>query len=148
MNSETVERPVFSAISESAPPAKSRLTSVDAYRGLVMLLMMGEVLKFHRIAEARPESWFWRFLAHHQTHVEWIGCSLHDLIQPSFSFLVGVALPFSLAKRAARGQSRGRMAVHAFWRAAVLVLLGIFLRSMGRKQTYYTFEDTLTQIGL
>src|SRR5437660_5942939 len=98
MNSETVERPVFSAISESAPPAKSRLTSVDAYRGLVMLLMMGEVLKFHRIAEARPDSWFWRVLAYHQTHVEWIGCSLHDLIQPSFSFLVGVVLPFSLAK--------------------------------------------------
>ena len=51
---------------------------MDAYRGLVMLLMMGEVLKFHRIAEARPDSWFWRVLAYHQTHVEWIGCSLHD----------------------------------------------------------------------
>jgi hypothetical protein len=28
--------------------------------------------------------------------VDWIGCSLHDLIQPSFSFMVGVALPFSI----------------------------------------------------
>jgi predicted acyltransferase len=71
-----------------------RLTSVDAYRGLVMFLMMAEVLNLSRIAAARPQSWFWHFLAHHQTHVEWIGCSLHDLIQPSFSFLVGVALPF------------------------------------------------------
>ena len=44
---------------------------------------------------------------HHQSHVEWTGCSLHDLIQPSFSFLVGVALPFSLASRLARGQSQG-----------------------------------------
>ncbi|HWX20313.1 MAG TPA: DUF5009 domain-containing protein [Candidatus Binatia bacterium] len=130
----------------SSPAA--RLTSIDAYRGLVMFLMMAEVLNLSRIAAARPEGRFWHFLAHHQTHVEWIGCSLHDLIQPSFSFLVGVVLPFSLASRAARGQSRGRMAFHAFWRALVLVLLGVFLRSVGRPQTYWTFEDTLSQIGL
>ncbi len=125
-----------------------RLASIDAYRGLVMLLMMAEVLSFWRISEARPESGFWRFLTHHQSHVAWIGCSLHDLIQPSFSFLVGVALPFSLASRVLRGQSRRRMTVHAFWRALLLVLLGVFLRSLSGPQTNWTFEDTLTQIGL
>jgi predicted acyltransferase len=40
------------------------------------------------------------------------------------------------------------MSAHAFWRAFVLVALGVFLRSVGRPQTYYTFEDTLSQIGL
>ncbi len=121
---------------------------MDAYRGFVMLLMMGEVVHFSRVAAARPDSGFWRFLAYHQTHVEWIGCSLHDLIQPSFTFLVGVALPFSLASRVARGQSRSHMILHAFWRALILILLGVFLRSIDRGQTYWTFEDTLTQIGL
>ena len=43
-------------------------------------------------------------------------CSLHDLIQPSFSFLVGVALPFSLASRLARSQPMWRMTLHAAWR--------------------------------
>ena len=113
-----------------------------------MFLMMAEVLKFSRVAGALPESGIWKFLAYHQSHVEWIGCSLHDLIQPSFSFLVGVALPFSLASRAARGQSRSRMTWHAAWRALVLVLLGVFLRSVGRSQINWTFEDTLSQIGL
>jgi predicted acyltransferase len=37
---------------------------------------------------------------------------------------------------------------HAFWRAFLLIALGIFLRSMYSSQTYFTFEDTLTQIGL
>jgi predicted acyltransferase len=129
-------------------PVSGRLTSLDAYRGLVMLLMMAEVLEFWKVAEARPNSGFWRFLASQQTHSEWIGCSLHDLIQPSFSFLVGVALPFSLASRVARGQSRGRMILHSVWRSLVLILLGVFLRSVGQSQTYWTFEDTLTQIGL
>jgi len=70
-----------------------------------MFLMMAEVLNLQHVARARPDSWFWQLLAHHQSHVEWVGCSLHDLIQPSFSFLVGVALPFSLASRVGRGQS-------------------------------------------
>ena len=113
-----------------------------------MFLMMAEVLNLQHVARARPDSWFWQLLAHHQSHVEWVGCSLHDLIQPSFSFLVGVALPFSLASRAGRGQSRACMTAHAAWRSFVLVLLGIFLRSIGQPQTYWTFEDTLTQIGL
>ena len=37
---------------------------------------------------------------------------------------------------------------HAVWRSVLLILLGIFLRSMESPQTYWTFEDTLTQIGL
>ena len=125
-----------------------RLASIDAYRGLVMLLMMGEVLEFWRVRDARPDSAFWRILAHHQSHVAWIGCSLHDLIQPSFSFLVGVALPFSLARRDAEGQPTWQQTLHAFWRALALVLLGVFLRSLGSTHTRWTFEDTLSQIGL
>ena len=125
---------------------------MDAYRGLVMCLMMAEVLRLAEVASRLPggtfSSFFWSLLAFHQTHAPWAGCSLHDLIQPSFSFLVGVALPFSIAARQARGQSQGRMTAHAFWRAFVLVALGIFLRSIGFDHTRFTFEDTLTQIGL
>ena len=129
-----------------APPA--RLESIDAYRGLVMLLMMAEILRLAAVSKAVPGSELLAFLAYHQTHVEWVGCSLHDLIQPSFSFLVGVSLPYSLAARRARGQSAVRMTLHAFWRAFVLVALGILLRSIGQDSTNYVFVDTLTQIGL
>ena len=133
-------------VSPVGPP--TRLASLDAYRGFVMFLMMAEVLRLKRVAQALPESGIWGFLASQQSHVEWVGCSLHDLIQPSFSFLVGVALPFSIASRQARGQSTGVMVGHAVWRAALLILLGVFLRSTGRNLTNWTFEDTLTQIGL
>lgn len=126
----------------------NRLASLDAYRGFVMLLMMAEVLHLSRVARALPDSGFWRFLAWHQSHVEWIGCSLHDLIQPSFSFLVGAALPFSLISRQQQGQTKAQMLRHASQRALILIFLGIFLRSVNRQMTYFTFEDTLTQIGL
>jgi len=128
--------------------ASLRLTSIDAYRGFVMLLMMAEVLDSWDVARALPSSIFWHAVSLAQTHVEWVGCSLHDLIQPSFSFLVGVALPFSISNRMARGQSRAAVTAHALWRSALLILLGVFLRSIGQAQTNWTFEDTLTQIGL
>ena len=125
-----------------------RLQSADVYRGFVMLLMMAEVLQFHKVSEALPENGFWQFLAFNQDHVEWIGCSLHDLIQPSFSFLVGLVLPYSILNRKAKGESFGKMVGHAAWRSLILIFLGIFLRSQGAKMTYFTFEDTLSQIGL
>ena len=132
----------------TAQPFVHRLASIDAYRGFVMFLIMAEVLHLSRISDAVPESVYWKTLSFHQTHVPWVGCSLHDLIQPSFSFLVGVALPFSIAGRPRLGQSRLGMTVHAAWRALVLVFLGVFLRSIGHSQTRFTFEDTLSQIGL
>jgi len=134
--------------SDPLSPVPPRIASVDAYRGFVMFLMMAEVLSTWDVARARPSSSFWHLASLAQTHVEWVGCSLHDLIQPSFSFLVGVALPFSIGSRLARGQTRTSMTLHAIWRALLLILLGVFLRSVGHPQTNWTFEDTLTQIGL
>jgi heparan-alpha-glucosaminide N-acetyltransferase len=125
-----------------------RNIAVDAYRGFVMLLMMAEVLHLARVAQAYPGNWFWSVLGFNQSHVEWAGCSLHDLIQPSFSFLVGVALPYSIASRLRKGGTFGKMFVHAIWRSILLIALGIFLRSIDHTQTNFTFEDTLSQIGL
>jgi len=145
------------AVLESSPAARepvrgpqtvARNSALDAYRGFVMFLMMAEVLRLARVAQAFPGNWIWKILAFNQSHVEWAGCSLHDLIQPSFSFLVGVALPYSIASRMAKGATFGKLFGHAVWRSFLLIALGIFLRSMHSTQTNFTFEDTLTQIGL
>jgi predicted acyltransferase len=132
----------------STPQAPARVLSVDAFRGWVMFLLLAEVLHLRDMGTVFPESGFWQWVSFHTSHVAWGGCSLHDLIQPAFSFLVGVALPFSIAGRLAKGQSRRWMTLHAVWRAVVLTFLGVFLRSIDKPQTNYTFEDTLTQIGL
>lgn len=146
------------AVIDKAPPpptaterptaAMSRNMAVDAYRGLVMLLMMGEVMHFWHVWKAYPTSVFWHILAYNQSHVEWAGMSLHDTIQPGFTFLVGVALPYSVASRQRKGDSFQKLLFHTIWRSLVLIFLGFFLRSLGHSQTYFTFEDTLTQIGL
>jgi len=126
----------------------TRLVSLDVFRGFVMVLMLGEVMRLFDVARAFPHSLLWRVIAFNTQHVEWQGCSLHDLIQPAFSFLVGAALPFSIASRKMKGQTFGPMLGHAIRRAFILIFLGIFIRSLRSTQTYFTFEDTLTQIGL
>ena len=132
----------------SAPAAKTRIASLDAFRGLVMFLMLAEAMRLWTLQRAFPGSTFWSIVAFNTQHVPWQGCSLHDLIQPAFSFLAGASLPFSIASRRKRGESFGRSLMHAIWRSVALILLGIFLRSLERGTTYWTFEDTLTQIGL
>ncbi|HEY1717348.1 MAG TPA: DUF5009 domain-containing protein [Verrucomicrobiae bacterium] len=147
MNTAISELRKPAAVTASAKIVATRVGSIDVFRGFVMLLMLSEVLDVGRIAKAFPGSSFWAFINYQQSHVEWIGCSLHDLIQPGFSFLVGVALPYSLARRITVGQPQWHRTLHAFSRALVLVFLGIFLRSIDQPQTFWTFKDTLTQIG-
>jgi predicted acyltransferase len=140
---------MVSTTAPAAPTAASvRLTSLDAFRGATMLFMASEILRIPSLARAYPESTTSRVLASLLDHRAWVGCAPWDLIQPAFMFMVGAALPFSLASRRARGQRFGALFAHAGLRALLLVALGIFLRSQGRAQTYFTFEDVLTQIGL
>ena len=129
-----------------------RLLSIDTYRGMVMFLMLAEMLKLEELHKLATDdsliSKFFGWISFHTSHVEWRGCSLHDMIQPSFTFLVGTAMVFSIASRRAKGQSWNGMFIHALVRSLTLVFLGIFLRSLGKPATNFTFDDTLTQIGL
>jgi heparan-alpha-glucosaminide N-acetyltransferase len=148
MSTATSAPAVSSSRKATAPATVTRITSIDAFRGFVMFLMLGEVMRLWTLHTAFPASRFWAIVAFNTTHVPWQGCSLHDLIQPAFSFLAGASLPFSIASRRNKGEPFGRMLGHAIWRSVALMLLGIFLRSMESPRTYWTFEDTLTQIGL
>lgn len=119
--------------------------SLDAFRGFTMLAMASSGLGIVAVAKTMPDS-IWAGIAPQLQHAEWIGCAAWDLIQPAFMFIVGVAMPFSFARRSAEGQSFGRQFRHALLRAAVLVLLGLML--YGQRERSYVFTNVLAQIGL
>lgn len=127
---------------------QGRLASVDAYRGLVMLLLFGEVLRFCAVSQALPHSVAWCLLCTQQTHAAWVGLHLHDLIQPSFTFLVGVSIPLSIAARTARGATFQTQLPHAIFRSVVLIVLGIAMVAIHPRHVLWKLEDTLSQIGL
>ena len=154
----------------SSPPAvatpSTRLQSLDVYRGLIMTALafngfgLAATARNHMRAAtggssgsagvAAPDSGsgFWGAVYHQFEHVEWIGCSFWDLIQPSFMFMVGVSMAYSYVNRQRQGHSYGRMFGHALWRGVILVALGIFLISNSRPTTEWMLTNVLTQIGL
>lgn len=105
----------------AAPPRteSSRLISLDAYRGLIMLMLISHGFGLS-VLESRPN---WAWLARQFEHVAWTGCTFWDLIQPAFTFMVGMAMPFAFARRAAQGATNMDLFRHVAWRAFVLILL-------------------------
>jgi predicted acyltransferase len=58
-------------------------------------------------------------------HVAWAGFSAWDMIMPLFMFIVGAAMPFSVGKRLARGDSRSSIYRKVIYRSLILFVLGI-----------------------
>jgi heparan-alpha-glucosaminide N-acetyltransferase len=126
-----------------------RLVSLDAFRGFVMLLMASSGLGLAQMAGLYPDSWWWQQIKYQVSHVPWTGCSLWDLIQPSFMFMVGIAVPLSVTRRKEAGQGIIGLTWHSLMRALSLVLLAVLLSTGSKeKQTLWIFTNVLAQIGL
>lgn len=131
------------------PQGKSnRLHSLDAFRGMVVLMMASGGLGMANVASSFPQSSWIQRVGRQTEHAAWQGCTLWDLIQPAFMFMVGVALPWSLEKRRTSGERFPRLLCHALWRSLLLVLIAIFLTSAWSPQTEWVFTNVLAQIGL
>jgi len=97
--------------------AGARLVSLDAFRGFIMLMLAASgfgLLDFSRIGEESPvwethDRELWQRIGFHFDHPLWVSSSNYvqvsfwDLIQPSFMFMVGVAMPYSFARRRNQG---------------------------------------------
>src|SRR5216110_2496893 len=96
------------------PAAQSqRLVSLDIFRGVTIAAMI--------LVNNAPGPSYWPL-----EHAEWNGWTPTDLIFPFFLFIVGVAIPFSLAKRAGAISSR-ELLLHIWTRALALFVLGELL---------------------
>jgi predicted acyltransferase len=132
-----------------ATAATRRLQSLDAFRGLIMLMMGSAGLAFGEVTRRVPGR-AWHILALQTDHTRWVGCSVWDFIQPCFMFMVGVAVPYSYARREALGHTRARILAHAVQRATILVFLSLFCVSFFDNTLTLTFlfTNVLAQIGL
>ena len=147
MSHDTMRVASLEPHAKSMPPEETRLMSLDAYRGAIMLFMASAGFGLPEVAKHFPDSAVWRCLAFHTSHATWVGGGAWDMIQPAFMFMVGVALPYSYARRMLAGHSFARLFSHALWRAAVLVAIAVFLASKNAQQTVFLFTNVLGQIG-
>lgn len=113
---------------DSQRKASGRLLSLDAYRGFIMLLLISEGFGFAVLGNYPG----WEWLSAQVEHAAWEGCTFWDLIQPAFTFMVGVAMPFALARRVSQGATSSELFRHVAWRAFVLIALSNIYSNWGR----------------
>src|ERR1700712_4279167 len=92
--------------SQPTPPAQ-RILSIDVLRGLTIGLMI-------LVNDAGDGTRTWWPLE----HAEWNGWTPTDMVFPTFLFLVGCSIVFSMAGRLARGANHGNLALHVVRRRA------------------------------
>ncbi len=121
-----------------------RLVSLDAYRGLIMICLISVGFG---LAAFEGHSYL-GFLAMQVDHVQWQGTVFWDLIQPAFMFMVGVAMPFSYAKRRALGQSHNRILIHGVQRAVLLIVIANAMATVQEGVPSIGFINVLDQIAI
>ena len=89
----------------------------------------------------------WRWLADQFEHSAWTGITFWDLIQPAFTFMVGVAMPFALARRQAEGATFGDLFRHVCWRALMLIALSNLFSNFGEDHLQLQLINVLSQIA-
>ncbi len=129
---------------EPLSSAGNRLLSLDVYRGFTMFFMASAGFGFAVLAD-NPG---WQWLACQVEHVEWAGFVVWDLIQPSFIFIVGAAMPFAFAARSARGQSRSQQFVHVLKRSLHLLLIGCVIVAIHKNTILIDLTTVLQQIAI
>ncbi len=100
-----------------------RLVSLDALRGFDMLWIIGGTSILFGLGKGLQYPMFDKFLEQFE-HVPWQGLHFYDLIWPLFMFVMGAAIPFSVAKRRTAGASDRSLLLHATRRALIMFALG------------------------
>lgn len=118
---------VKTASAAAVATGAGRLQSLDAFRGFTMSWLLGGNAFFLAVAAWTGADW----LAYQLRHSAWEGLRYYDLVWPSFMLMVGMAIPFSFARRSLV-QSRAEMMRDAWKRAAILFLLGSVRESLGK----------------
>lgn len=126
-----------------------RVLSIDFFRGFTMFLLIGEFTHmFSYMTAPRFEGGVLYFIGEQLHHHPWNGLRFWDLVQPFFMFIVGVAIPFSVAKRERRGDSRASLLRHALIRAGLLLLFGWALYCIGPGRITFRFQNVLAQLSV
>ena len=100
-----------------APTGPSRVASVDALRGLTILLMVF-------VNDLGPAAPAWM---HHLHPSDGDGMTLADVVFPWFLFIVGVSIPLAFERAEALGNSFGKRLGHVLARTAGLLLMGLMM---------------------
>jgi predicted acyltransferase len=108
-----------------------------------MILLVSGGLGFGAL-EGHP---VWGAIAAQVEHVPWEGMVFWDLIQPAFMFMVGVAMPFAMARRTAYGATFQQNLWHVTSRSLKLIALSQLFTIVHSNEFRFGLINVLSQIA-
>ncbi len=124
---------------------QGRVLSIDFFRGFVMFFLVTGISGiFSEWVKTGNAGDLITTLNTQFRHGIWYELTYWDLIQPFFMFIVGVAMPFSLAKRMERGEPWEKSLQHALTRSFWLLVLGFMA---GATEKTFSFTNILPQLA-
>ena len=121
----------------TAVAAPRRVLSVDMLRGITIALMI-------MVNDAGD----WEHVFGQLDHAKWNGWTLTDLVFPTFLFLMGASIVFSMRSREAKGDCNPTQVGHIFLRFAKLVVLALMLAYFPRMHWTMRIYGVLMRIAL
>lgn len=98
--------------------AVARITSIDIFRGLTMLVM----IFVNDLAGVKGLPWWTYHMPAEADFMTYV-----DMVFPAFLFILGMAIPLATTQRLRRDPSLPRLWLHVLFRTASLVVLGLIL---------------------
>ncbi|CAH1793906.1 unnamed protein product [Owenia fusiformis] len=105
----------------ASPPARQRLRSLDAFRGLSLVLM---------IFVNYRGGYYWYF-----RHSRWNGLTLADLVFPWFVFIMGSSMALSFRSLKRHAVPRRKIFLKVLRRTITLFIIGVILNTSKRSVT-------------
>ena len=134
-------------------PAKSltlsnRLLSLDFLRGLIMVLLALESAGLYtHLTEATTQGSFANDIMIQFEHHPWNGLRFWDLVQPSFMFMAGVAMVYSLTKQTQQGHTWKQRFIKTLKRSGWLFFWGVLDYAVRPAGLSFELWDVLTQLS-
>jgi len=124
-----------------------RLLSLDFLRGLIMVLLMLESTSLYGYLYNNTKGSFFNVFIEQFEHHPWNGLRFWDLIQPSFMFMAGTAMAYSLVKQQSQGmtwnESFKKILKRCFW----LFFWGVLDYAVRPHGLSFELWDVLTQLS-
>lgn len=103
----------------------ARLHSLDALRGLDMLIILGIDSLVYALYPLYSNTECWHTIRMQMGHAEWAGLRLYDCVFPLFVYMAGMSMFFSMSRR--MDSSPWRVLGKLWKQALILVLLGFLI---------------------
>jgi len=135
------------AATNTAATTYQRLLSLDFMRGLIMVLLALESTElYNHLLDATEGNFLNGFFVQFKHH-PWNGLRFWDLIQPSFMFMAGTAMAYSLHKQVQQGMTWNQRFRKILKRCFWLFFWGVLDYAVRPNGLSFELWDVLTQLS-